>query len=183
MDKRVRDISELAESLSIPTSPVFVYVNVPAQRLYFFKEGVLKREYTVSTSTAPPSCVEDSAGTPDGFHRVEQKIGGDAKAGTVFFSRVSTDQFFWDFSEEMQEKNLITSRILWLRGLEPGKNSGAGIDTFQRYVYIHGTNHEDRLGTPATGGCIVMGNEDIIRFYDLVPTGSTVYIDLEEQER
>jgi len=168
------------EELSIPSSPVFIYVSVPKQRMYLYKDGILKRDYTVSTSSQPPSCVEDSAGTPDGFHRVEQKIGGDAKAGTVFFSRVDTGKCFWDFDEEMQEKNLITSRILWLRGLEPGKNAGDGIDTFRRYVYIHGTNHEDLLGTPATGGCVVMGNEDIIRFYDLVPVGSNVFIDLEE---
>ncbi len=179
MDKIVQKLSRKQEELSIPSSSVFVYVNVPNQRLYLFVNGVMKREYLVSTSSQPPSCVEDSSGTPDGFHRIEQKIGGDAKAGTVFFSRVSTGQFFWEFDEEIQSKNLITSRILWLRGLEPGKNSGDGVDTFRRYVYIHGTNHEDRLGTPATGGCVVMGNEDIIRFYDLVPVGSNVYIDLD----
>ncbi len=159
---------------------MLVYVSIPQQRLYLFKDDVCIREYKVSTSTKPPSCVENSAGTPDGFHRVEQKIGGDEKAGIVFFSRVSTDTFFWDFDEAMQEKNLITSRILWLRGLEYDKNNGDGVDTFQRFVYIHGTNHEDRLGTPATGGCVVMGNEDIIKFYDLVPVGSNVYIDVEE---
>jgi lipoprotein-anchoring transpeptidase ErfK/SrfK len=135
----------------------------------------------VSTSLKPPSCVADSAGTPTGLHRVEQKIGGDAKAGTVFFSRVSTGQAFWDFDEEIQERNLITSRILWLTGLEPGKNQGEGIDSFLRYIYIHGTNHEDRLGSPATGGCVVLANATIIRLYDQVPTGSLVYID--DQDR
>lgn len=119
----------------------------------------------------------DSGGTPIGLHRIEQKIGGDAKAGTVFFARVSTGKFFWEFDEELQTRNLITSRIMWLKGLEPEKNSGEGIDSFRRYIYIHGTNQEDQLGNVASGGCILLGNEEIIRLYDKVPSGSLVYID------
>lgn len=179
VETKVQELSRIRELLSIPPSPVFVYVSIPLQRLFLCNSEQVRREFPVSTSIQPPSCIEDSAGTPDGFHRIEQKIGSEAKAGTVFFSRVSTGKFFWEFDEEIQERNLITSRILWLRGLEPGKNAGQGVDTFRRYVYIHGTNHEDRLGTPASGGCVVMGNEDIIRFYDQVPVGTNVYIDRE----
>jgi len=95
----------------------------------------------------------------------------------VFFSRVSTGRPFWDFDDDIQERNLITSRILWLRGLEEGVNSGEGVDTFQRYIYIHGTNHEDRIGRPASGGCVVLANVEMIRLYDQVPGGSLVLIE------
>ncbi|MCG8527935.1 MAG: L,D-transpeptidase [Opitutales bacterium] len=177
MDKIVRRIIRISDQLSIPTSQSVLYVSVPEQQLYRFHNGLLKDKWVISTSSNPPSCEENSNGTPEGLHRIEQKIGGDAKAGTVFFARVSTGEFFWDFDEAIQEKNLITSRIMWLKGLEEGKNSGDGVDSFRRYIYIHGTNHEDRLGEPATGGCVVLGNEDIIRLFDKVETGSLVYID------
>ena len=145
--------------------------------MYLYKRGIKYSEHIISTSLKKPSCIEDSAGTPLGLHRIEQKIGQNEKAGTVFFSRVTTEKAFWDFNEEIQSKNLITSRIMWLRGLEPGINAGEGIDSFHRYIYIHGTNHEDRLGTPASGGCVLLSNEEIIRLFDKVPTGSLVYID------
>jgi lipoprotein-anchoring transpeptidase ErfK/SrfK len=73
--------------------------------------------------------------------------------------------------------NLITSRILWLRGLEPGVNAGGDIDTYSRYVYIHGTNHEDRLGTPQSAGCVLMANLDIIGLHEEVRIGDIVWID------
>ena len=179
MDERVRRISRISEALSIPASETLVHVSVPMQELTLFQNGKPGKRYKVSTSSRAPSCVEDSGGTPIGLHRVEQKIGGDERAGTVFFGRVSTGKLFWEFDEDIQTRNLITSRILWLRGLEVGVNTGSGVDSFLRYIYIHGTNHEDHLGRPSSGGCILLGNEDIIRIYDIVPTGSLVYIDPE----
>lgn len=163
--------------LSIPTSDTILYVSIPKQELQVYLHGKLKKTYIISTSSRNPSNLENSAGTPTGLHRVEQKVGANTKAGTVFFARVSTDTFFWDFSEDIQSKNLITTRIMWLKGLEPGKNSGDGVDSFCRYIYIHGTNHEERLGYPASGGCILLSNEEIIRLFDKVPTGSLVFID------
>jgi lipoprotein-anchoring transpeptidase ErfK/SrfK len=72
--------------------------------------------------------------------------------------------------------NLITSRILWLRGLEPAVNRGANVDTYERYVYIHGTNHEARLGEPLSSGCVLMGNLDIVELYEDVRAGDHVFI-------
>jgi hypothetical protein len=177
MDKIVRKIIEKCEQLSIPSSQVSVFVSIADQKLWTYRGETRLREYTVSTSAKPPSCVENSGGTPTGLHRVEQKIGEEEKVGTVFFSRVSTGQSFWEFDDEIQTRNLITTRILWLKGLELGHNSGEGIDSFRRYIYIHGTNHEERLGKPASGGCIVLSNTDIIHLYDQVPAGSLVFIE------
>lgn len=79
---------------------------------------------------------------------------------------------------EANEPNLITTRILWLRGLEPGVNSGPGIDTHDRYIYIHGTNHEERLGAPDSHGCVLLSNDEVIELFEQVPSGTLVMIEL-----
>ena len=71
---------------------------------------------------------------------------------------------------------MITSRILWLRGLEPGVNRGGDVDTYERYVYIHGTQREERLGEPMSSGCVLMGNADIVELYEQVRVGDWVWI-------
>ena len=98
----------------------------------------------------------------------------------VFKSRVPTGRHFSevaDIDPDKAENNLITSRILWLRGLEPGVNRGGDVDTYERYVYIHGTNHEERLGQPFSGGCVEMNNLEIIALFDEVRVGDLVWID------
>ena len=72
--------------------------------------------------------------------------------------------------------NLITSRILWLRGLEPGVNLGGQVDTYSRYIYIHGTQREDRIGEPLSAGCVLMRNADIVELFEEVRTGDLVWI-------
>ena len=77
---------------------------------------------------------------------------------------------------EPHHDNLITGRILWLRGLEPGVNRGGNVDTYERYVYLHGTNHEDRIGEPLSSGCVLMRNREIVELYEQVRTGDQVLI-------
>ena len=72
--------------------------------------------------------------------------------------------------------NLITTRILWLRGLEPGVNHGGEVDSHDRYIYIHGTNHEERLGTPQSAGCVLMRNLELVELFDEVRVGDLVWI-------
>ena len=74
------------------------------------------------------------------------------------------------------EEDVITSRIMWLDGLEPGKNKGSGIDSKARYIYIHGTAEEGLIGRPASLGCIRMINKDVIRLFDMVGVGTKVLI-------
>lgn len=142
----------------------------------FFADCALRKSYVVSTSRRPPSNVKDSLGTPRGLHEIAERIGGGAPPGIVFKARVPTGRHFAELPPAEQEQNLITTRILWLRGLEPGVNAGGDVDTFSRYIYIHGTNHEDRLGTPASSGCVQMRNTDIIELYDEVRNGDLVWI-------
>ncbi len=148
----------------------------------FFQDCALQKSQVISTSLRPPSNVKDSLGTPRGLHVIAEKHGADAPPGIVFKGRVSTGRHFSEFDAAQQAANLITSRILWLRGLEPGVNAGrnrAGevVDTYDRYVYIHGTNHEERLGTPFSGGCIEMNNLEIIALFDAVRVGDLVWIE------
>ena len=140
------------------------------------ENGEITEVFEVSTSKNPPSCEADSFGTPTGLHALADKIGGDAPEGMVFKGRVATGQLYGDASTEDAERNLITSRILRLRGLESGKNSGVGCDSYERYIYIHGTNHEDRIGQPFSGGCVEMRNREVIELFDRVEAGDLVWI-------
>jgi len=134
----------------------------------------LVKSYAVSTSRRPPSNVKNSLGTPRGLHEIAERIGAGQPAGMVFDSRVSTGRHFSEISD--LSANLVTSRILWLRGLEPGVNLGGDVDTYERYLYIHGTSHEDRIGSPQSAGCVLMRNLDVIELYDQARAGDQVFI-------
>lgn len=159
-----------------------IIVSISNQLLGFYRDGCLVKSYVISTSLRPPSNVKDSLGTPRGLHEIAERVGAGAPPGIVFKARVPTGRHFAELPADEQAKNLITTRILWLRGLEPGVNAGSNaagetVDTHARYVYIHGTNHEDRLGTPASSGCVQMRNLDIIELYDEVRVGDLVWIE------
>jgi len=126
------------------------------------------KSYIVSTSKRPPSNVKDSRGTPRGLHEIAERIGAGQPPGMVFKARVSTGRHFSELADATVNENLITTRILWLRGLEPGVNRGGNVDSYERYIYIHGTNHEDRVGNPLSAGCVLMRNLDIIELYEQV---------------
>lgn len=148
----------------------------------FFQDCALQKSHVISTSLRPPSNVKGSLGTPRGLHAIAEKHGAGTPPGIVFKARVSTGRHFREFDPAQQTDNLITSRILWLRGLEPGVNAGTNaagevVDTYGRYVYIHGTNHEERLGTPFSGGCIEMHNLEIIALFEQVRVGDLVWIE------
>lgn len=138
-------------------------------------EGV--RAYTISTSLRPPSNVKNSLGTPRGLHVIAERIGAGQPPGMVFKSRQPTGRHFSEFGDEAnQTTNFVTTRILWLRGLEPGVNAGGDVDSYERYIYIHGTNHEDRIGQPQSAGCLLMRSPDLIELFDEVRAGDHVFI-------
>ena len=58
--------------------------------------------------------------------------------------------------------------MITLDGLEEGWNRGPGRDSLARFIYLHGTNREDLLGTPASHGCVRMANADILHLFDLL---------------
>ena len=130
--------------------------------MFLYNAGQCVKTYVISTSKLPPSCIENSLGTPWGLHEVSEIIGSNSPMGRVFKGRVDTGYLYKDLPSDEQEENLITSRILRLKGLECGKNLGGCVDTYSRYIYIHGTNHESKLGKPASSGCIQVSNKDAV---------------------
>ena len=152
-------------------------VSIAQQLLGFYRDGALVRAYVVSTSRRPPSNIKDSLGTPRGLHQIADRIGAGAPPGTVFKGRVNIGKHYNELDEDENARNLIVTRILRLRGLEPGVNTGGNVDSYDRYIYIHGTNHEDLLGTPTTSGCVQMNNLELIELFDEVRTGDTVWIE------
>jgi L,D-transpeptidase catalytic domain len=152
-------------------------VRIGGSTLQLRRKGAVVRSYVVSTSKRPPSNVANSLGTPCGLHEIAERIGGGQPPGMVFRSRVPTGRHFSEIAgEEGETRNLVTSRILWLRGLEPGVNLGGDVDTHKRYIYIHGTQREDRIGRPLSAGCVLMRNDDVIELYDQVRAGDLVWI-------
>jgi len=159
-------------------------VSVCEQKLYHVKahSGALLGTYRVSTSRRPPSNVIDSQGTPHGLHAVCEKIGADQPKGMVFKARVPQG-FCYDDATAANDRTdspttpLITSRILRLAGLQDGVNRGGQVDSFARHIYIHGTNFEQLIGTPASAGCVNMLNDDILQLFDAIPCDSHVWID------
>lgn len=97
----------------------------------------------------------------------------------VFKARLPLGFSFADAPEEMQKENLITSRILWLDGLEEGRNRGPGCDTHARYVYIHATNQEDKIGTPNSHGCVLLNNANMIALFNAISPAAFVWISLD----
>ena len=137
----------------------------------FFPLYGLRRRFLISTSAFGIGQKENSNQTPLGLHRIARKIGGGEMVGTVFRSRVPVG-LTW----QGMTTGKIAHRILWLEGLERGKNAGGAVDSFKRYIYIHGLGDELSLGRPASHGCIHLGAEDLIRLHDLLPEGTLVWI-------
>jgi len=156
----------------------FVIVVVPAtQELYLVQNQRIVRTYPVSTSKNGIGNVAGSEKTPPGTHRIKAKIGAKAVLGTIFVGRVDTGKIATIFSDETDiPEDLVTTRIMWLEGQEAGVNRGEGIDSYARYIYIHGTPEEGLIGTPQSHGCIRMKNADVVELFDLVPEGTLVEI-------
>jgi hypothetical protein len=164
-------------ALGIKHADRVLFIRIGSATLQFHRGGSLVKSYAVSTSKRPPSNVANSLGTPRGLHEIAERIGAGQPPGMVFRSRVPTGRHFSEIPEaESASHNLITSRILWLRGLEPGVNAGGLVDTYGRYIYIHGTHIEERIGEPLSSGCVLMRNADIIELYDEVRVGDLVWI-------
>jgi hypothetical protein len=172
----IKRLTKACEGLGIKPSDRFLFVRIETNTLQYFKNGVLVKAYPVSTSKKPPSNIKGSLGTPRGLHEIAERIGAGQPPGMVFTSRVPTGQHFSEVPGFEDETNLITSRLLWLRGLEPGINKGGNVDTYERYVYIHGTNHEDQIGEPLSAGCVLMRNLDIVELYEEMRPGDQVLI-------
>lgn len=145
-----------------------IHVHIPSQRLTLLDDaGTPLREYTISTSQFGTGFEPGSNKTPTGRFRIESKWGEGAPAGEIFVSRQPTGRF----GTEEDTADHVQTRILWLEGLDP-----ENANTRERYIYIHGTNAESRIGTEASHGCVRMRNGEIIELFDQVDVGTEVFI-------
>jgi len=161
----------------------WLLVDVAAQRLHLLEGEAPRGEWPISTAAAGVDAREGSGGTPPGVHRIAQRIGAGAAPGTVFVSREPTGEVWTPRAattgpqpEPCGEPDLILTRVLTLDGLEDGVNRGPGVDSASRYIYLHGTNAEHRLGTPCSHGCVRLGNADVATLFELVREGDPVVI-------
>ncbi len=152
-------------------------IDLSRQRLRLYEGRKLLREYAVSTAAKGAGEKNGSLQTPRGRHKIRAMIGRGAPAGAVFVSRRATGEVY---SRELRDRypgrDWILTRILWLSGLEPGRNRLRDVDTMRRYIYLHGTPDDTPLGQPGSHGCVRMANADIVELFDLVRPGTEVHI-------
>jgi UDP-N-acetylmuramate--L-alanine ligase len=148
-------------------------VDVERQRAVLIENGAAKAVWPVSSARAGIGGAEGSYRTPPGWHRVRRRIGEGAEEGSVFVSREPTGEMW---RGEARDDDLILTRILTLDGLEEGVNRGPGNDSFERYIYLHGTNHELLLGRPVSHGCVRLSNTDVSCLFTFMREGDYVLI-------
>ena len=144
-----------------------IHISVTRQRLTLKRAGKTERTFPVSTSKYGLGSEEGSMKTPVGRFRIAEKIGAGQPIDIAYKARVPLRAS----AEALKSDDLIMSRILWLDGLQE-----ANANTHARYIYIHGTNHEEQIGTPASHGCIRMNNADVAELFELVELGTPVVI-------
>lgn len=157
---------------------MLIEVHVPTQTLRLQDDsGRLLLETRIATARKGVGEINGSEQTPRGWHKVRAKIGAGQAANTIFVARRPTGEMY---SPEMRTRypgrDWILTRIMWLSGLEPGKNRLGNVDTMRRFVYIHGCPDEDPMGIPSSHGCIKMRNSELIDFFERVPVGTRVNI-------
>ncbi|NJK90897.1 MAG: L,D-transpeptidase [Blastochloris sp.] len=147
-----------------------VTISIPQQLLEVFHDGECVFSVPCSSSQFGLGTEEGSYRTPTGRFHIAEKIGQGQPLGAIFQSRQPTGQL-WSPDNDSTEEDLILTRILWLAGDEPHN-----ANTQSRYIYLHGTNHEDRIGSPSSHGCIRLRNRDMMELFDLVEVLTPVHI-------
>lgn len=154
-----------------------LFIDVPSQQLRCMVGDKLEKSYSVATALKGLGEEEGSECTPRGWHAIHQKIGENDPERTVYVGRKPTGEIYTpELAQTNPERDWIITRILWLSGLEEGKNLGGTVDTLSRYIYIHGCPDEIELGRPSSHGCVRMHSADIIDLFDRVDIGTKVLI-------
>ena len=163
---------QACEKFKISPTQFILSINIAEQTVSLFEQNKFVKKLTCSTSRFGIGQTEGSNCTPLGFHRIAEKIGAGERAGTVFKSR----KVVGHTSQPEFADAKITTRILWLEGLEEGFNRGGNVDSHARYIYIHGTADQKSIGKPSSHGCIHLTDADLISLFDLLPSGTLVWI-------
>lgn len=154
-----------------------ITISIERQQLILYQKDKPSLRFSVSTALNGTGQVDGSYSTPLGRHLIRAKFGGGTIANTVFSGRSPTGEVYSaEYAKTQPNRDWILTRILWLTGMQPGKNRFGTCDTMQRFIYIHGCPDQVPIGTPLSHGCIRMRNPDIVMLYDLVPVYTRVTI-------
>lgn len=152
-------------------------INIDQQTLTIFNNEQKICQYLISSAQKGVGEQFGSEKTPRGWHIIRAKIGVGQPENAVFVERRPTGEIFsHKLYKQYPERDWILTRIMWLSGLEIGKNRLGAVDTMRRYIYIHGSPDFAQMGSPGSHGCIRMHNKDLIELFDLVKVGSKVLI-------
>ena len=155
-----------------------IEIDVPTQSLTLKDaQGRILMQTRISTARNGVGEENGSEKTPRGAHYIRARIGAGLPADAVLVSRRPTGEIYSpSLRAAFPNRDWILTRILWLCGLEPGKNRLGNVDTMRRYIYIHGCPDEDLMGVPGSHGCVKMRNREIIELFDRVAPGTRVHI-------
>jgi L,D-transpeptidase YbiS len=154
-----------------------IRVSIPEQRLTLLEASGATRVYPVSTAHNGPGERRGSGCTPRGWHRIRIRVGAGLPLNTVFVGRRPTGEIYdSDLAVRHPERDWILTRILWLTGLESGRNRGGECDTLRRFIYIHGCPDTAPMGLPLSHGCIRMRGRDLLALFERVAAGDRVFI-------
>lgn len=156
----------------------FLHISLADQRLYGFADGVLCLRLPVSTALNGAGETLGSGCTPRGLHQVRAKIGTGLPAGAVLRGRRWTGEIWTpELHAAFPCRDWILTRILWLSGCESGRNRLGDVDTFRRYIYLHGTPDCEPMDVPRSHGCVRLRNSDLLELFPRVPAYCPVRID------
>lgn len=154
-----------------------IEVDLTTQTLLLKKGDTVVGRYPVSTASNGPGEKKDSECTPRGRHIIAEKIGDGCEINTIFVGRRATGEIYRPgMRTQFPERDWIITRILWLKGTEPGFNLGGEVDSYNRYIYIHGTPDDVEIGKPGSRGCIRMRNNDMVELFEKVHVKTQVLI-------
>lgn len=171
----------LLEYLSIKYKGIefdrFIYIAAKRQKLYLIENESILAEYPVSTAKNGMGNKSGSYKTPPGLHQIAEKVGEGLPPYTILKQKTSTGRQYVPSNEDKTTgEDIITSRIIHLKGMEPSVNSGDGIDSYERGIFIHGTHEEGLIGSPASKGCVRLKNDDVMDLFEKVEVGTFVII-------
>jgi hypothetical protein len=154
-----------------------IKISIDEQRLQLLHQDRVVMDVAVATAANGPGEIQHSECTPRGWHKIRARIGAGCESNTVFVGRRPTGEIYSPSLKAAEpERDWMLTRILWLSGLEPGRNRFGKVDSMRRYIYIHGCPEEDAMGIPSSHGCVKMRNDEVIELFDHVPVGTKVLI-------
>jgi len=174
-------VSSHISTLGVNPTPHLIVVDTQKQTLSILKNNEITQVYSISTSKRGLGQRANTYQTPQGLHRINEKIGEGVPSQGIFYRRQFVGEAWQPLPRHQHRKDFITTRILRLEGLQPGFNKGRDrwgrtVDSEIRAIYIHGTTMEWKLGAPSTKGCVHMSAKDVVHLFNSVPVGTLVWI-------